>query len=54
MSAIVELPEVTRKRMLILQNLLQNWQSEKITSVQISEITGWKDSLIRHDLWLLG
>ena len=54
MSAIVKLPEVTRKRMLILQNLLQGWQSEKITSVQISEITGWKDSLIRHDLWLLG
>ena len=54
MSAIVELPEVTRKRMLTLQNLLQSWQGEKITSVQISEITGWKDSLIRHDLWLLG
>ena len=54
MSAIVNLPEVTRKRMLILQNLLQGWQSEKITSVQISEITGWKDSLIRHDFWLLG
>ena len=54
MSAIVELPEVTRKRMLTLQNLLQSWQNETITSVQISEITGWKDSLIRHDLWLLG
>ena len=54
MSAIVDFPEVTRKRMLILQNLLQSWQTEKITSVQISEITGWKDSLIRHDLWLLG
>lgn len=54
MSTIVDLPEVTRKRMLILQNLLQGWQNEKITSVQISEITGWKDSLIRHDLWLLG
>ena len=54
MSPIVVLPEVTRKRMLILQNLLQSWQSEKITSVQISKITGWKDSLIRHDLWLLG
>ena len=53
MSAIVAIPEVTRKRMLTLQNLLQGWQSEKITSVQISEITGWKDSLIRHDLWLL-
>ncbi len=54
MSAIVAIPEVTRKRMLTLQNLLQGWQGEKITSVQISEITGWKDSLIRHDLWLLG
>ncbi len=54
MSAIVAIPEVTRKRMLTLQNLLQTWQGEKITSVQISEITGWKDSLIRHDLWLLG
>ena len=54
MSAIVAIPEVTRKRMLTLLNLLQSWQSEKITSVQISGITGWKDSLIRHDLWLLG
>ena len=54
MSALVAVPEATRKRMLTLQNLLQSWQSEKITSVQISEITGWKDSLIRHDLWLLG
>ena len=54
MSALVAIPEVTRKRMLTLLNLLQSWQSEKITSVQISEITGWKDSLIRHDLWLLG
>lgn len=54
MSALVAVPEATRKRMLTLQNLLQSWQSEKITSVQIGEITGWKDSLIRHDLWLLG
>ena len=54
MSALVAIPEVTRKRMLTLLNLLQSWQSEKITSIQISEITGWKDSLIRHDLWLLG
>ena len=54
MSALVAIPEVTRKRMLTLLNLLHSWQSEKITSIQISEITGWKDSLIRHDLWLLG
>ena len=54
MSAIAVIPEATRKRMLTLQNLLQGWPLAKITSVQISEITGWKDSLIRHDLWLLG
>ena len=54
MATIAVIPEATRKRMLTLQNLLQGWPQAKITSVQISEITGWKDSLIRHDLWLLG
>ena len=54
MSAIVDIPEATRKRMLLLLNLLGVWSKDKITSVDISEQTGWKDSLIRHDLWLLG
>ena len=54
MATIAVIPEATRKRMLTFQNLLQGWPQVKITSVQISEITGWKDSLIRHDLWLLG
>ena len=54
MSAIVDIPEATRKRMLLLLNLLGVWPKDKITSVDISEQTGWKDSLIRHDLWLLG
>ena len=53
MSAVV-IPEATRKRMLLLINLLGVWPKDKITSVDISEQTGWKDSLIRHDLWLLG
>ena len=53
MSAVV-IPEATRKRMLLLLNLLGVWPKDKITSVDISEQTGWKDSLIRHDLWLLG
>ena len=52
--ATVVIPEITRKRMLLLQNLLGVWPKDKITSVDISEQTGWKDSLIRHDLWLLG
>ena len=54
MSAIVSIPEATRKRLLLLLNLLGVWPKDKITSVDISEQTGWKDSLIRHDLWLLG
>ena len=54
MTANVVIPEATRKRMLLLINLLGVWPKDKITSVDISEQTGWKDSLIRHDLWLLG
>lgn len=65
MSSQVVIPEATRKRMLLLLDLLDSYsRSEnggikvnakaKITSAKISELTGWKDSLIRHDLWLLG
>ena len=54
MTTSVVIPEATRKRMLLLLNLLETWSEPKITSLQISLQTGWKDSLIRHDLWLLG
>ena len=65
MNSQVVIPEATRKRMLLLLDLLDSYsRSEnggikvnakaKITSAKISELTGWKDSLIRHDLWLLG
>lgn len=54
MDTIVELPEVTRKRMVQLLQLLKAWPNDKITSAAISKSTGWKNSLIRHDLWLLG
>lgn len=48
-----ELPKSTKKRLIELEGLLKNWQGEKITSAKICELTGWKDSLIRHDLWLV-
>ena len=65
MSAQVVIPEATKKRMLQLLDLLDSYSktgsntsgissAPKITSAKISELTGWKDSLIRHDLWLLG
>lgn len=54
MKTEVVIPDVTRKRMVQLLQILKAWPDSKITSVAISDSTGWKDSLIRHDLWLLG
>lgn len=48
------LPKVTRRRLIELEGVLAAWQKAKITSADISDLTGWKDSLIRHDLWLAG
>ncbi|MCR4953920.1 MAG: hypothetical protein K6A43_07580 [Treponema sp.] len=47
------LPKVTRRRLIELESVLETWQKTKITSADISALTGWKNSLIRHDLWLL-
>jgi redox-sensing transcriptional repressor len=48
------LPKVTRRRLIELESVLEAWQKTKITSADISALTGWKDSLIRHDFWLAG
>lgn len=48
------LPKVTRRRLIELEGVLAAWQKTKITSTDISALAGWKDSLIRHDLWLAG
>ena len=48
------LPKVTRRRLIELESVLAAWQKAKITSADISALTGWKDSLIRHDFWLAG
>lgn len=50
----IDLPKPTKKRFIQLLTILQKWPDKKITSVAISEASGWKSSLIRHDLWLLG
>jgi len=49
-----ELPSATRKRLVQLLQILKLWKDEKIKSVDISASTGWKPTLIRHDLWLIG
>ncbi len=53
MQALNDLPPATRKRLVQLEELLKSWSGEKITSAKICELTGWKDSLVRHDLWLI-
>ena len=53
MQALNDLPSATRKRLVQLEELLKSWSGEKITSAKICELTGWKDSLVRHDLWLI-
>ena len=53
MSTTLEIPKATERRMILLLNLLDSYTEEKITSVEISRQTGWKDSVVRHDLWLL-
>lgn len=50
----IDLPKPTKKRLIQLLAILQKWPDKKITSIAISEASGWKSSLIRHDLWLLG
>ena len=50
----IDLPKPTKRRLIQLLAILQKWPDKKITSVAISEASGWKSSLIRHDLWLLG
>ena len=50
----IDLPKPTKKRFIQLLAILQKWPNKKITSVAISEASGWKSSLIRQDLWLLG
>lgn len=54
MSQLVNIPEATRKRLVQLTNLLKLHQENKITSKKISELTGWSETSIRHDLWLIG
>ena len=48
------LPKATQRRLIELESVLKAWQKTKITSADISALTGWKDSLIRHDFWLAG
>ena len=48
-----KIPEPSKKRLLTLARLLSQLQKEKITSVELSELTGWGEATIRRDISLL-
>ncbi|MBQ6780597.1 MAG: CoA-binding protein [Treponema sp.] len=48
-----QIPEPTRRRLVLLAQLLSQQTAEKITSVAIEGLTGWSQSLIRRDISLL-
>jgi len=47
------LPEQTRKRLLLLREFLETFEKAKITSKEISELLGCKDTLVRWDFRFL-
>lgn len=47
-----EIPVQTKKRLILLHQLLAGFKEDKITSQKIQELTGWSASLIRRDFFL--
>ncbi|MBQ9237995.1 MAG: CoA-binding protein, partial [Treponema sp.] len=44
----------TRRRLALLTGVLTRCQTARITSMELSALTGWSDTVIRHDLWAVG
>ncbi len=48
-----KIPDATKKRMVLLIELLKRWQKEHITSKEIAVLLGIKDYLVRYDFSFL-
>lgn len=48
-----KIPVPTLKRFVILERLLSQLNQQKITSVELSSLTGWTEATIRRDISLL-
>ena len=48
-----KIPEPSKKRLILLAKILAQLDQEKITSVALERITGWKEATIRRDISLL-
>jgi len=48
------IPEPSKRRLVLLAQLLLQQGTGRLTSADIGQLTGWSDTLIRHDIAALG
>jgi len=48
------LPERSRRRLVLLTQLLSQLERDTITSLEIEKLTGWSNSVIRRDISMIG
>ncbi len=48
------LPERSRRRLVLLAQLLSQLEQDTITSLDIEKLTGWSNSVIRRDISMIG
>ena len=48
------LPERSRRRLVLLTQLLSQLEQKTITSLEIEKLTGWSNSVIRRDISMIG
>lgn len=47
------IPEPTKKRLVLLERLLADYKDPLITSLKIQSLTGWSAAVVRRDFYLL-
>lgn len=49
-----EIPEPSKRRLVLLERLLSGYEEKNITSLKIEQLTGWSAAVVRRDISLLG
>ncbi|MBR4599962.1 MAG: DeoR family transcriptional regulator, partial [Treponema sp.] len=47
------MPNPSKKRLVILARILSQMEQKKVTSVELSSLTGWSEATIRRDISIL-
>ncbi len=49
-----QIPEPARKRLVLLERILENYPEKNITSLKIQNLTGWSSAVVRRDISYIG